>query len=119
MLPVIAIIFDFPLTKEYAKPVRQKAIGSQFVKHNVKMVYEEDNWSEIQKKFIRKVCQKLYVASRLPIQISLYQKKRKEIIKLYPQYRNMNTLITDLLNGKATYKNNTLTCPNGKSIKLK
>jgi len=107
------------LEKEYTKPVRQKAIGSQFVEHNVKMVYEEDNWSEIQKKFIRKVCGRLYVASRLPIQINLYQKKRKEIIKLYPQYRNMNTLITDLLNGKATYKNNILTCPNGKSIKLK
>jgi len=107
------------IRKEYTKPIRQKAIGSQFVEHNVKMVYEKDNWSEIQKKFIRKVCGRLYVASRLPIQINLYQKKRKEIIKLYPQYRNMNTLITDLLNDKATYKNNILTCPNGKSIKLK
>ena len=74
---------------------------------------------KFKKKFIRKVCQKLYVASRFPIQISLYQKKRKEIIKLYPQYRNMNTLITDLLNGKATYKNYILNCPNGESIKLK
>jgi hypothetical protein len=111
------------LTKSYTKPTRQKVIGSKFVKHNVKIVYEndEENWNEIQKKFIQKVCGRLYTASRLPIQISLYQKKRKQIMKIYPQYRNMNTLITDLLNGKATYnkKIGVLICPNGASIKLK
>ena len=92
------------------------------MKHNLKAVYnEQEEWDEIQKKFIRKVCKKLYIASRLPIQINLYQKKRKGIIEIYPEYKNMNTLISDLLNGKATYNKKTsiLIFPNGKSIKLK
>ncbi len=109
------------LTKSYTKQTRQKAVGSQFVKHNTKIVYEEEEWNEVQKKFIQKVCGRLYTASRLPVQISWYQKKRKQIMKIYPQYRNMNTLVTDLLNGKAAYNKKTgvLTCPNGESIKLK
>jgi len=108
------------LTKNYTKSTRQKAIGSQYVKHNLKTVYEpEENWSELQKKFIRKICKKLYVASKLPIQISFYQKKRKEIIKIYPQYKNLNTLISDLLNGKAKYEKGILICPNNQSLKLK
>jgi len=111
------------LTKSYTKQTRQKAVGSQFVKHNTKIVYEndEENWNEIQKKFIQKVCGRLYTASRLSIQISMYQKKRKKIIEIYPQYRNLNTLITDLLSKKATYNKKTgvLMCPNGKTINLK
>ena len=83
------------------------------------MVYEKEEWNDIQKKFIRKVCKRLYVASRLPISISAYQKFRKEIIKAYDRYKNLNTLISDLLSSKAMYKNFTLTCPNGKSIRLK
>ena len=108
------------LTKNYKKPTRQKAIGSQYVKHNTKIVYDDsDEWSEVQKKFIRQICNKIYTSSRLPIPSSYYQKQRKKIMELYPQYRNFNTLITDYINGKATYKNNILTCPNGKTIKLK
>jgi len=109
------------LTKSYTKQTRQKAVGSQFVKHNTKIVYEEEEWNEVQKKFIQKVCGRLYTASRLPVQISWYQKKRKQIMEIYPQYRNMNTLVTDLLNGKATYNKKTgiLTCPNKKTINLK
>jgi len=109
------------LTKSYTKPTRQKAVGSQFVKHNTKIVYEEEDWNEVQKKFIQKVCGRLYTASHLPIQISLYQKKRKQIMEIYPQYRNMNTLITDLLNGKATYNKTRgiLICPNGEKLILK
>jgi len=111
------------LTKSYTKQTRQKVIGSQFIKHNTKIVYEEDEekWNEIQKKFIQKICGRLYTASRLPIQISWYQKKRKHIIEIYPQYRNMNTLVTDLLNGKATYNKKTgiLICPNGEKLILK
>jgi len=110
------------LTKNYSKPTRQKAIGSQFVKHNIKSICDEqEEWNDIQKKFIRKVCKKLYTASRLPIQINLYQKKRKKIIEIYPDYKNMNTLISDLLKGKAKYnkKSGILIFPNKKSIKLK
>ena len=110
------------LTKSYSKPTRQKVIGSQFVKHNVKAIYDEqEEWDEIQKKFIRKVCKKLYTASRLPIQINLYQKKRKELMEIYSLYKNLNNLITDLLNKKATYnkKSGILVCPNGESLKLK
>ena len=107
------------LMKNYTKNTRQKAIGSQYIKHNTKMLYEKEEWNDIQKKFIRKVCKRLYVASRLPISISAYQKFRKEIIKAYDRYKNLNTLISDLLSSKAIYKNFTLTCPNGKSIRLK
>jgi len=109
------------LTKNYSKPTKQKVVGSHFVKHNLKVVYDErEQWKEITKKFIRKVCKKLYIASRLPIQINLYQKNRKEIMKIYPEYRNLNTLISDLLRGKAKYnkKTNILTFPNGESIKI-
>ena len=110
------------LTKSYSKPTRQKVIGSQFVKHNIKAIYDEqEEWDEIQKRFIRKVCKKLYIASRLPIQINLYQKNRKEIMEICPEYKNLNTLIDDLLNKKATYnkKSGILVCPNGESLKLK
>jgi len=110
------------LTKNYSKSTRQKVVGSKFMKHNLKAVYDEqEEWKEIQKKFIRKVCKKLYIASRLPIQINLYQKKRKEIMEVYYEYRNLNTLITDLLNKKATYnkKSGILVCPNKKSINLR
>jgi len=93
------------LTKKHTKQTTQKAIGSQYIKHNSKSFDKSDEWSEIQKQFIRKVCGKVYTASRLPIQINAYQKKRKNIIEIYPQYRNFNTLITDYLNGKAIYKN--------------
>jgi hypothetical protein len=101
------------------KSTAQKVVGSNFVKHNSKSFYDSDEWKEIQKQFIRKVCGKVYTSSRLPIPVSAYQKKRKEIMEIYPQYRNFNTLITDYLNGKATYENGILTYPNGKSIKLK
>jgi len=110
------------LTKSYTKHTKQKVVGSQFVKHNIKAVYDEqEEWNDIQKKFIRKVCKKLYTASRLPIQINLYQKKRKEIMEIYPQYKNLNILIDDLLNGKTTYNKNNgiLVCPNKKSINLR
>jgi len=107
------------LMKKHSKAKVQKTIGSQFIKHNSKSFYDSNEWSEIQKKFIRKVCGKVYTASRLPIPISVYQKNRKKIMNIYPQYRNFNTLITDYLNGKAKYENNILICPNGKSIKLK
>jgi len=106
------------LRKKHSKAKIQKTVGSQLVKHNSKSFYDSDEWSEIQKKFIRKICGKVYTASRLPIPVSKYQKYRKQIMKIYPQYRNLNTLITDYLNGKAKYKNDILTCPNGKSIKL-
>jgi hypothetical protein len=101
------------------KSISQKVIGSNITKHNSKSFFESDEWKEIQKQFIRKVCGKVYTSSRLPIPVSTYQKKRKEIMEIYPQYRNFNTLITDYLNGKATYENNILTCPNGEFIKLK
>ena len=104
------------LTKNYKKTTRQKAIGSQYIKHNTKIVYEDEEWNEIQKQFIRQVCGKLYVASRLPISVSAYQKNRKRIIEIYPSYKNLNTLITDLLEGKATYTNKILVCPNGTNI---
>ena len=107
------------IRKNHSKAKVQKTVGSQFIKHNSKSFYDSDEWSEIQKKFIRKVCRKVYTASRLPIPISAYQKNRKKLMKIYPQYRNFNTLITDYLNGKAKYENDILTCPNGKSIKLK
>ena len=108
------------LTKIYSKSTRQKAIGSQFIKHNTKMVYDENEWNEIQKKFIQAICGRLYIASRLPIQISLYQKNRKRIIESYSPYKNLNTLISDLLSKKAIYKKNSgiLICPNGTNIKL-
>ncbi|GAX87032.1 hypothetical protein LNAT_P0327 [Lebetimonas natsushimae] len=101
------------------KSTAQKVVGSNFVKHNSKAFFESDEWKEMQKQFIRKICGRVYTSSRLPIPVSAYQKKRKEIMEIYPQYRNFNTLITDYLNGKATYENGILTCPNGKSIKLK
>jgi len=106
------------LRKNYEKKVIQKTVGSQFSRHHTKTIYDSDEWSEIQKKFIRKVCGKVYTASRLPIPVFKYQKKRKEIMKLYPTYTNLNTLISDCLNGIATYKNGILTCPNGKKLRL-
>lgn len=107
------------IRKNHSKAKVQKTVGSQVIEHNSKSFYNSDEWNEIQKKFIRKVCGKVYTASRLPIPISAYQKNRKKLMKIYPQYRNFNTLITDYLNGKAKYENDILTCPNGKSIKLK
>lgn len=106
------------LRKKHSKAKIQKTVGSQLLKHNSKSFYDSDEWSEIQKKFIRKICGKVYTSSRLPIPISKYQKHRKQIMKIYPQYRNLNTLMIDYLNGKAKYTNDILTCPNGKSIKL-
>jgi len=108
------------LTKNYSKTTRQKVIGSQYIKHNNKIIdSDNDEWSNIQKQFIRKVCKRLYIASRLPIPIYLYQKNRPIIIETYSKYRNLNNLIYDLLNKTAQYKNYTLICPNGKSLKLK
>jgi len=107
------------LMKNHSKAKVQKTVGSQFIKHNSKSFYNNNEWSEIQKKFIRKVCGKIYTASRLPISVSKYQKYRKQIMEIYPSYRNLNTLMTDYLNGKAKYENDILICPNGKSIKLK
>ena len=37
---------------------------------------------------------------------------------LYPAYTNLNTLISDCLNGITIYKNGILTCPNGKKLRL-
>ena len=107
------------LRKKHSKAKIQKTVGSQLVEHNSKFFYDSDEWSEIQKKFIRKICGKVYTASRLPIPVSKYQKYRKQIMKIYPTYSNLNTLMTDYLNGKAKYENDILTCPNGKSIKLR
>ena len=108
------------LTKNVSKQSRQKAIAGRFVKHNLKMVYDDFNyeWKEIQKAFIRKICRKLYIASRLPISVTAYQKYRKHIIETYDRYKNLNTLITDLVNGKAKYDSKTkiLTCANKKII---
>jgi hypothetical protein len=101
------------------KSTAQKVIGGNFVEHNSKAFFESDEWKVLQKQFIRKTCKKVYTSSRLPIPVSAYQKKRKDIMDIYSQYRNFNTLITDYLNGKATYENGILSCPNGKSIKLK
>jgi len=41
-------------------------------------------------------------------------------MEIYPEYRNLNTLISDLLRGKAKYnkKTNILTFPNEESIKI-
>ena len=130
------------LTKQYKITTRQKAIGSHFIKHNTKNLLslhninldnetDNDTWNkicssceayaEIQKKFIRYVCKKIYISSRLPIQVKSYQKYRKQIIKAYPRYKYLNNLVEDLMNKKAYYnkKRGTLICPNGEKLILK
>ena len=111
-------ILDY-LTKSFSKSTKQKVVGDHFMMHNAKNIFaNHDQWAEVQKAFIRKVCGRVYTSSRLPISITKYQKTRNTIIRAYEPYRNLNYLILDLLEEKAILKGDTLVCPNGEEVIL-
>ena len=107
------------LTKNYSKTIKQKVIGNEFNKHNIKTTIENDEWSELQKQFIRKVCGKVYTYSKLPISVYHYQRNRTKLIAIEPRYRNLNSLIEDIMDKKTFIEKHILILPNGTKFKFK
>jgi len=107
------------LTKNYSKTTKQKVIGNEFNNHHIKTTIENDEWSELQKQFIREVCGKVYTHSKLPVSVYHYQRSRTKLMVIEPRYRNFNSLIEDVMTDKVGIKNNILTLPNGIKFNLK